>query len=177
MKKNITNQNDAFTLIELLVVIAIIATIIGLSLPNFLGARARARDARRKGEMNQLKTALQIYYGDYGQYPSAQNGGVGFLNYVSGCGTNGTSMCPSGSCGVDFSAGGVNGCNTTYMTKFPGELGTSMFYYSNNTDFCVTDTLENASDSDIANSHSRCNTKCTALSASLGSTTYAVCSE
>ena len=170
------NIRAGFTLIELLVVIAIIATIIGLSLPNFLGARARARDVRRKGEMSQVKTALQVYYGNYGQYPAAASGGIGYLNYISGCGTNGTALCPCGT-SADFAAGGA-GCDTVYMTKFPGELGTSMFYYSNGTDYCLKDTLENVSDSDISNSHSRCSAKCTAVGAgTLASTDYAVCSE
>lgn len=168
------NTNDAFTLIELLVSIAVIATIIGLSLPNFLGARVRARDARRKSELNQLKTALQLYYNDYKIYPpSVLNGGNGKVNYISGCGVSGTATCPD-SCSVDFAAGGT-GCSTVYMTKFPGELGSSMFYYQRNSgaDFCLKGLLENASDGEIASSWARCATKCTSLSG----TEYAVCSE
>ena len=68
-------QKEAFTLVELLVSIAVIATIIGLALPNFLGARTRARDARRKGELGQLKTALQLYYNDY-SLPGGMLGGL-----------------------------------------------------------------------------------------------------
>lgn len=172
---NITKKrNDAFTLIELLVSIAVIATIIGLALPNFLGARTRARDARRKGELGQLKTALQLYYNDYKTYPpSVINGGINKTNYVAGCGALGTDTCP-GACTVDFAAGGT-GCDTVYMTKFPGELGTSMFYYQVNggADFCLKGTLENVSDSEIASSWARCTATCGSLSGS----DYAVCSE
>jgi len=39
-------MKKAFTLIELLVVIAIIGMLSALFLPNFMGARERARDAK-----------------------------------------------------------------------------------------------------------------------------------
>jgi len=166
-------KKKAFSLIELLVVIAILATIIGLALPNFLGARSRARDARRKGEMNQLKTALQLYNGDYHVFPLASGG---MPSLVMGCGENGITACPA-ACGGDFAAGGT-GCDTVYMTKFPGELGTSMFYYSDGTNFCLKVTLENVSDGDLAVSQSRCSAVCTSVGAGvLGTTDYAVCSE
>lgn len=149
-----------------------IATIIGLALPNFLGARSRARDARRKGELNQVKTALQLYYNDYKLYPPAGSA-TGKLNYIAGCGADGDTLCPA-TCTVDFAAGGT-GCDTVYMTKFPGELGSSIFYYQVNSgaDYCLKAGLENASDSDIASSWTRCTAKCGGLSG----TDYAVCSE
>ncbi len=161
-----------FSLIELLVAIAVIATIIGLALPNFLGARSRARDARRKAELSQLKTSLQLYFNDYKIYPPAGNG-TGKVNYIAGCGSNGATLCPA-TCTVAFAAGGT-GCETVYMTKFPGELGSSMFYYqlSSGNNFCAKVSLENASDSDIAASWSRCGGICSGLSG----TDYAVCSE
>lgn len=173
MKDSTNKHIDAFTLIELLVSIAVIATIIGLALPNFLGARSRARDARRKGELNQVKTALQLYYNDYKVYPDAGNGGVGKLNYIAGCGSDASTLCPA-TCSVAFAAG-ATGCDTVYMSKFPGELGSSMFYYQVNAgdDFCLKASLENVSDSEIGASWSRCSTKCSGLSG----TDYAVCSE
>jgi len=174
IKKYNKKQNEAFSLIELLVVIAIISTIIGLALPNFMGARSRARDARRKGEMKELKTALQLYYTDYGSFPPASSA-IGKLNYIAGCGADGDTTCPA-ACSVDFAAGGT-GCDTVYMTDFPGELGTSMFYFTNSTDFCLKVTLENQSDSDIETSFSRCSATCTAAGGAMSSTDYAVCSE
>ena len=172
MKKN------GFSLIELLVAIAVIATIIGLALPNFLGARSRARDTRRKGEMNQLKTALQLYYNDYKIFP-ADSGGP-FYDVIKGCGADGSVACPITGCSVDFSAGGSIDCDTAsmsvYMTQLPGEFGTSMFYWQRNsgTDFCLKVPLENASDSDITTSQSRCENTCSGL---YSGTDYLVCSE
>lgn len=53
-----------FTLIEILVVIAIIGTLSALLLPNFMDARARARDAQRKSDLNQIQKALEMYKND-----------------------------------------------------------------------------------------------------------------
>jgi len=170
-----SNKPYGFSLIELLVAIAVIATIIGLALPNFLGARTRARDARRKGELSQLKTAVQLYYNDYKVFPPAANG-TGVTNYIAGCGTDGETLCPAG-CSVDFAAGATTGCDTVYMTNFPGELGTGMSYYSSSADFCIKVSLENVSDGDITSSQGRCSAACVRAGSVLSGADYAVCSE
>ncbi len=167
-------KKSGFTLIELLVAIAIIATLIGLAIPNFLGARGRAKDARRKGEVQQLKSALQLYYNDYKLFPADSGGPV--YNKIKGCGADGTTACPcSVSPSIDFAAGGT-GCETIYLTKLPGEFGSSMFYWqrSSGEGFCLKVPLENASDGDIATSQSRCASVCTGL---YSGTDYIACSE
>jgi prepilin-type N-terminal cleavage/methylation domain-containing protein len=170
-------MKKGFTLIELLVAIAIIATLIGLAIPNFLGARGRAKDARRKGEIQQMKNALQLYFNDYRAYPPAANGtvdGVSVLNYISGCGADGDSLCPAG-CTADFAAGGA-GCDTVYMSKFPGELGSSMYYYQLDAgaEFCLKVPLENESDGDITTSQGRCENICDGY---YSGSDYIACSE
>lgn len=168
-------MKKGFSLIELLVVIGIIATLVALSLPNFVGARERARDAKRKAEMAQLRTALRLYYNDYAQYPAAYSGGIGRLNYIAGCGANGTGNCPC-SATLDFAAGGV-GCDSIYMKKFPSELGTSMYYYraASGNDFCLKDNLENKSDGDIATSQAHCASVCAGFG--VGTSDYTVCAD
>lgn len=168
----IYKSTRGFSLIELLVSIAVIATIIGLALPNFLGARIRARDTARKSEVQQFKVAIQLYYGDYGEYPADSGGPM--YGVVKGCGIDGTTSCPcSGT--VDFAAGG-SGCDTVYMSVLPEEFGTSMFYYQKNsgTDYCLKVPLENASDGDITTSQGRCAAICPDTASG---TDYIVCSE
>jgi len=84
MKMNKTKENKAFTLIELLVAMFIIALLTGLLLPNFMGARERARDASRKQDLNAMKNALRVYYNDYQVYPTGTSLGAGFSGYMPG---------------------------------------------------------------------------------------------
>jgi len=79
-----------FTLIELLVVVSIISLLSSIVLMNLNGARAKARDAVRKSDMLQIKTALDLYYNDYGSYPFSYGGSWGGVSTGPGCGTNGT---------------------------------------------------------------------------------------
>lgn len=62
-------KNKGFTLIELLVVIFIIGVLVAVLLANILGARQRAEDTQRKSDLQQLKRALMMYYGDHQEYP------------------------------------------------------------------------------------------------------------
>lgn len=66
------NKIRGFTLIELLVAISIIATLTAIVLPNFMGARERAKDTQKKEDMAALKNALRMYYNDTQSYPVDQ---------------------------------------------------------------------------------------------------------
>ena len=72
-------RQQGFTLIELLVVIAIIGVLASVVLVSLNGARAKARDAKRAGDIRQIKTALELYYSDNSSYPvaAAWFGGTG----------------------------------------------------------------------------------------------------
>ncbi|HEY0979794.1 MAG TPA: prepilin-type N-terminal cleavage/methylation domain-containing protein [Candidatus Paceibacterota bacterium] len=67
MKKQRGKQG--FTLIELLVVIAIIGILASVVLASLNSARVKARDARRKADMQQMTLAIHSYYADFGNYP------------------------------------------------------------------------------------------------------------
>lgn len=144
-----------FTLIELLIVIAIIGILSGLLFVNFSGARERARDSKRKTDLQQIKTSLQLYYNDFGSFPLAGAGGT-----IAGCGALGTSVCnwTSGTtAGSQFSAGDPL---NVYMGVLPGDpqSPTEQYNYTDDptVDYIITATLENASDADAAKSQTRC---------------------
>lgn len=85
-----------FTLIELLVVITIIGILMGILLVSYQGTRKTARDGKRKADLEQIRSALQLYHADCGQYPG--NSEVSFGSPLE-------SDCP--------------GSTATYMTQLP----------------------------------------------------------
>jgi prepilin-type N-terminal cleavage/methylation domain-containing protein len=154
-------KQAGFSLIELLVVISVIGILAGLILVNLVGVRGRAGDARAKSDLKSLKTALRLYYNDYQQYPAGSNGAM------MGCGATGTSSC---SAGGEFSAGAGG---SVYM----GELPQNFAYYSDNADeFLLVVTLENASDTDIADSQAKCDPESRSyFTTALDTNDYIVC--
>ena len=54
-------RNKGFTLIEILIAVAIMAILTAIFVPNFLGIRARARDTRRKADLNELQKAIELF--------------------------------------------------------------------------------------------------------------------
>jgi general secretion pathway protein G len=132
-----------FTLIELLVVIAIIGMLSALVVPNFMGARERARDAQRKSDLKQIQKALEMYRQDQNppSYPTA-----------------GPTANRFGSCGSQF------GSTTVYMNKIPCDpLDQTPYYYSpNNANLTYTlcACIENKADSDAVSGN--CSNTCPA---------------
>ncbi len=171
MKVSKVSPKSGFSLIELLVVIAIMAMLVGLALPNYLGARERARDAKRKQELVQLKSALRLYYNDYQNYPPTGDG-----TNIPGCGAGGISACPVCT-SAEFAAGGADGCATIYMKQLPKINAVAEFMYygcAGGDDFRLIIPLENKSDSDIAASQARCTADC---GAAYGLTDYVLCAD
>lgn len=71
----------AFTLVELLVVISIIGVLASIALVSFRNSQARSRDTQRKSNLKEMKSALELYYSDYGKYPSSSNGQIAACPY------------------------------------------------------------------------------------------------
>lgn len=71
MKLSKTRPNLGFTLLELMVAISIIAILITLGLSSYATAQKKGRDTRRKGDIKDIRTALEQYYSVCGfQYPT-----------------------------------------------------------------------------------------------------------
>lgn len=171
-------MKKAFSLIELLVVIAITAVLLAVALPNFLSARERARDSRKKQELNEMKNALRLYYSDFQRYPASSGFTQcnGRIYGILGCTATHLACCPCDST-TDFAVGdATSACTTIYMKKFPADFGTTIVYPpSPNTDgFCLRTTLENAADPDIAISQARCSSQCPGQCTNLN---YCVCAD
>ena len=62
-------MKKGFTLIELLVVISIIGILVALSLFGMQGARESSRDARRKADLETIRSGLEMYKSDCNIYP------------------------------------------------------------------------------------------------------------
>ena len=60
-----------FTLIELLVVISIIGILMAISLFGMQGAHESSRDARRKSNLELIRSGLEIYKSDCNIYPDS----------------------------------------------------------------------------------------------------------
>jgi len=73
---SLKNTRRGFTLIEILVVIAIIGILSSVVLASLAVSRAKARDARRIADLEEVKKALELYYDSNGTYPETQTGSV-----------------------------------------------------------------------------------------------------
>ena len=148
--------SKGFTLMELIVVISIIGVLAALLLVNFQSARERARDAARKSDLRQIKSALRLYYNDAQEYPLDNGSGQ-----INTCGAGNNSPCVWGVDEFSFS-------NIVYMGYLPADpVNTPPYEYAytrlGQDEFTLETYLENASDEDPARSQLRCDPNVTSL--------------
>jgi len=74
VESSFLKEEKGFTLIELLVVIAIIGVLSSVVMVSLNAGRARARDAKRQGDLNAMRTALELFHDSTGRYPSTPDG-------------------------------------------------------------------------------------------------------
>ncbi len=105
-----------FTLIELLVVISIIGLLASVVLVSLNSARAKSRDTKRRADLKQLQTALELYYDANNVYPST-GGTAAFRglcdSYNDGCGGGSNSCTQTGATGY------IPGLAPSFVTQLP----------------------------------------------------------
>jgi prepilin-type N-terminal cleavage/methylation domain-containing protein len=69
----LSTKQRGFTLVEILVVVAIIVILMAILIPVAMGAISRARNAAIGFEISQLKTAVEQYKKDHGDYPPSMD--------------------------------------------------------------------------------------------------------
>jgi general secretion pathway protein G len=123
MKKLLRFDEPGFTLLEILVVSTIIAVLLAAGLASYRPATQKSRDSKRKADLEQIRSALEMYRADLGEYPT-----TGSVNTTSCSGTI------------------VNGGNT-YMDPVPCDpknTGNYVYVYSRTatTTYTLQATLE-----------------------------------
>lgn len=138
--QNRVSKQKAFTLLELLVVMAILALLTGLGIRTFGSVQAKARDSKRKQDMQNIGKALELYYNDYGHYPQASGG------QILGCGENGANACEWGDIWQNETK------QTLYMSKMPQDPGGNQYFYladAQGQTYRLFGYLENTEDDDV----------------------------
>ncbi len=120
MLKNNRKLSKGFTLIEILVVMVILGILVTIGLASFVSAQARSRDVRRKSDLKQIATSLDLYYSDYEVYPTGSVDGK-----IKGCPSGTGVACVWGGTPSEFKDG-----KTTYMKIVPADplLGYNYYY-------------------------------------------------
>jgi general secretion pathway protein G len=72
---NKTKSDDAgYTLLELLVVLGIIAALSALVAPRVIGYLGQAKSDAARAQLANVQSAIELYYLDTGNYPTAEQG-------------------------------------------------------------------------------------------------------
>ena len=123
-------NKKGFTLIELLVVVAIIGLLSTLSVVALGSARKKANDSKRLLDIKQVQTALELYYTDNNEYPTAAAVNLGDTEY--GC--------------IDSGGfGALGACTDPYMDNIPKGTSNDEYYEyksADGSDYTITATLE-----------------------------------
>jgi type II secretion system protein G len=68
--QKLLHKKTGFTLIELLVTISIIAVLLTVGSAAYTRANSKARDGKRQSDLEQIRSALELYRTDNGSYPN-----------------------------------------------------------------------------------------------------------
>jgi general secretion pathway protein G len=101
-----------FTIIELLVVVTIIGVLATIGMVSYQAANQRARNGRREADIEQIRSALEMYRADTSTYPVGASMAALSPTYINPIPHD--PMCPAGSCRTGFTDYSYSGTATTY---------------------------------------------------------------
>lgn len=136
------SSQKGFTLVELIIVMVIIGILATLGVGNFRTTRDKARDARRKSDLETISKSLEAYFNDHRSYPEFDANGKIVCKVVGETKTT----C---NWGGEFS----DESGTVYSAKLPSDPAGHDYRYAPSADqlsFDIYARLDNPNDPDIA---------------------------
>ncbi len=77
------SANHGFTLVELLIVVIILAVLASVAIPQFSSSTDDAKEAALDSTLAEMRNAIELYYHQHGEYPSANGDGTNLSNSVA----------------------------------------------------------------------------------------------
>ena len=102
---------------ELMIVMVLLGILITVGLASYRSVQMKSRDSKRKSDLRQISSALELYFNDKGRYPADDGAGI-----ISGCGTGDSQACAWGESMTDSKG-------TIYMITLPGDPSSGRQYY------------------------------------------------
>ena len=138
-------KKRGFTLIELMIVVAIIGLLSTIIITQLGPERGKARDAKRKMDLVQIRTALSLYYSKYGHYPRTPVETTSWSAFLN-------SLAKSSNSQPWIEDKNGEGSLTEFISTIPVDPAGGGFYYSYGTDatgkvYDLNAILENGKDS------------------------------
>jgi general secretion pathway protein G len=122
-------MKKGFTLMEILIAIAIIAVLTAVGIVSYVSINRNARDAKRRGDIEQIRSALEMFRSDKGSYPA-----VGDLGWTDASNLN--------------TGDSDTGLVDTYIPAIPSDPQSTNFVYryrgiNNYYGYCLEANVEN----------------------------------
>jgi type II secretion system protein G len=76
-------MKKGFTLMEILIAIAIIAVLTAIGIVSYTSINKNARNAKRRSDVEQIRSALELYRADYGYYPAVNTMNMGVASNLN----------------------------------------------------------------------------------------------
>jgi general secretion pathway protein G len=125
-------DNHAFTLVEILIVVAILGILAAIVVPQFISAASAGRDNSLKMDLFRIRTQLEIYKEQHGQYPVLANFEAQMTMASNAAGNTAAPWTIGYPLGPYIRAVPVNP-NTLGNTVGAGAVGSSDWYYDDTT--------------------------------------------